>query len=107
MATMQAIPIPLALVVTITPVPGGDPRVEPNPVVLSRKANHAVEWQCSDPNADWSVEFDPNDRPFADHRFHRQSRHSGPVRGMPREKPYKYDVIVNGRRLDPDVVVNP
>jgi hypothetical protein len=107
MATVQAIPVPLALVVTITPVPGGDPIVAPDPVVLSRKANHAIEWRCSDPNAEWSIEFDRNDCPFTEHRYHGQNRHSGPVCVISREKPYKYDVIVNGRRLDPGVVVNP
>jgi hypothetical protein len=107
MATKQAITVPLPIVVTITPVPGGDPRVVPARVVLSRRENHAVEWQCTDPDAEWSVEFDENDCPFAEHRYHAQSRHSGPVRGEPRERPYKYDVVVNGRRLDPDVVVNP
>ena len=107
MATMKPTPAPVTQVVTITPIPGGDPNVSPNPVVLSRQANHAVEWRCTDPNAEWSVEFDENDTPFEEHHYHRQKFNSGPVRGMPRETPYKYDVVVNGRRLDPGVVVNP
>lgn len=107
MATTKPTPAPLTHVVTITPVPGGDPMVSPNPVVLSREANHAVEWQCSDPNAEWSVHFDEKDTPFEHHHYHRQKHHTGPVRGVSRETPYKYDVVVDGRRLDPDVVVNP
>jgi hypothetical protein len=105
MATSQ--PAPLALVVTITPVPGGDPNVEPMSFLLSKKSKDTVRFECKDPNAVWSVEFEPSDSPFGQHHFDKHTPDSGAVRGNATEKQYKYYVMVSGRRVDPDVVVNP
>jgi hypothetical protein len=105
MATSQ--PAPLAFLVTITPVPGGDPNVVPNSFLLSKKSKDTVRFECTEPNAVWSVEFDPSNCPFGQHHFDQLTPDSGPVRGNAAEKQYKYTVMVSGRRVDPGVVVNP
>jgi hypothetical protein len=105
MATSQ--PAPLAIVVKISPVPGGDPNVEPMSFGLSKKSKDTVLFECTDANAVWSVDFEPSDCPFGRPHFDKQTPDSGAVRGNAAEKQYKYHVMVSGRRVDPDVVVNP
>jgi hypothetical protein len=105
MATSQ--PAPLAFVVTITPVPGGDPNIEPMSFLLSKKSKDTVRFKCTDPNAVWFVDFDPSDCPFGQPHFDQRTPDTGAVRGNAGEKQYKYHVTVGGRRVDPDVVVNP
>lgn len=94
--------------VTIRPVPGGKPMVKPVRVKLSLAKHDTVEWHCTDPGAKWRVEFDPQKTPFEGHVFHPEKLKSGAIRVRPRKPAYyKYDVVVNGERLDPGVVVNP
>ncbi len=94
-----------SVVVNITP--GNPPKVDLDPVEVSKSRKDEVVWECEgDPN--FEVIFE-TDSPFNDDHFKKGKNQSGPAKGNAKEKPhvYKYTVTAGGGTLDPGTIVNP
>jgi hypothetical protein len=85
-------------------------RVEPELFAISKNNQEEVIWEASDPNLEFTVEFEKGDSPFHDSQFNKYFSASGLVRRSVLADPqrtYKYTVRVEGVRnaLDPTGVV--
>lgn len=93
------------ITVTITPVPGTGPIVDPDPSAVSKQRKDEIVWRCDeDPN--WKVDYG-EESPFGRTTFDRDHDCSGPARAGARERiPYKYSVTAGGGTTDPGTIVN-
>lgn len=94
----------------IISVVDGQIRVEPEPFAISKNNQEEVIWQASDPDLEFTVEFEKGDSPFHDSQFNKYFNVSGLVRRSVLADPqrtYKYTVRVEGVRnpLDPTGVI--
>ncbi len=85
--------------------PGPPITVTPPKQPVKKNNIDEVEWHCAT-NCDFSVDFDPNDSPFAGCHFDRTNNHSGPVKEDAGFREYKYNVRVGSDTLDPHIIVN-
>jgi hypothetical protein len=84
-------------------------RVEPDPFVISKSANHEVVWETNPPDVPFTVKFQP-DSPFHYPDF----THDQPCSGLVRRdvngdstRRYEYTVEAGGTTIDPGGIVNP
>jgi hypothetical protein len=77
----------------------GQIQVFPDPVAIT--LDDEIEWDSND--SDFVVHF-PNRKPFSSRLFHRRMRSGRPVVASG-GAPYKYEVIVHGDCIDPEVVI--
>ncbi|SRR5712692_3005102 len=98
-----------------SPPVGASMEVKPGRFQISMGNNEQVEWFCaSAASSGFTVEFDPNDCPFAQSKFVSPNAGpipSGPIKGslapLGKNHFYKYKVTVGGNVLDPEGQVDP
>jgi len=83
----------------------GYPRVEPDQVTVNRLEDERVVWQA-DKGVNFTICF-CEETPFESFHFHPCLPTSGSVRKAALGREYKYSVEVNGKLIDPKVVVYP
>lgn len=101
---------PATKVVTITP--GNPPSVSDESVTIHRSQNEQVRWECADCSSGFQVNF-ADGSPFEDPSFDTSKTKdkgraaSGRARANADLKQYKYSVTVDGKTLDPVLILQP
>lgn len=63
-----------------------------------------VTWTTSPSGADFTIDFD--ETPFEEGNQFGKKKNNGKVKKGAHKKPHKYTVTVNGRVIDPRIIVN-
>ena|SRR5947209_6627479 len=85
--------------------PGNLPSVDQDSVHISATQGDEVEWVCEPADKDFDVRFDQNS-PFEQNHYHRKNNRTGRVKADATGE-YKYSVTIDGKLLDPTVIVHP
>ena len=83
----------------------GYPRVDPDQIEINRLHDERVVWQA-DEGVTFTICFG-DETPFESFHFHPCMAASGSVRKGASGGEYKYCVEVNGKVIDPKIVVHP
>jgi hypothetical protein len=83
----------------------GMPTVDQDPIEIWSTNSESIQWIASPSNLQFTVCF-PTESPFSDRHFHDHRPDSGPISPGATGR-YKYTIEVNGRLLDPGVIVRP
>ena len=108
---MSAVPINqdpdcgLEKIVKVSLGKNGYPQIEPDEIAINRDRDEKVVWQAEE-GVNFTVCFE-RETPFESFHFHPCLPSSGSVRKGAQSKEYKYCVEVNGKVIDPKVVVWP
>lgn len=90
--------------ITVDIGPGGIPTIDQDPVIVNRDNYEEVEWVGPD-GQEYYVCF-VAESPFEQRHFHSRNRRSGLARDGATGR-YKYTVEVNGKILDPTIIIKP
>jgi hypothetical protein len=91
--------------INISVGPGGVPVVDQDPVVVNRDSGpYEIEWIGPD-GVEYTVCF-VAESPFDQRHFHRLNRRSGFAKTGATGR-YKYNVEIDGKILDPTIIIKP
>jgi plastocyanin len=96
---------PQRVTVRIQHNPGDTPSVDQDSVHISATEGDEVEWICDAPDKDFHVRFQ-QESPFEQNYYHRNNNRTGRVKSNATGT-YKYSVDIDGKILDPTVIVHP
>jgi hypothetical protein len=104
---MGALPSDLPVVIPVIVSVGQDgyPTVNKDAFELWSNRGDSIMWSPSPKDLEFHVCFE-TDTPFLSRHFHSSSGHSGPVKPSATGR-YKYCIEINGKILDPTVIVRP
>lgn len=96
---------PRKVTVHIRHNPGNAPSVDQDEAHISSTQGDEIEWICDAPGKDFHVRF--NDKsPFQQNHYHSKNNRTGRVKSDASGK-FKYSVEIDGKILDPTVIVHP
>ena len=99
-STTPATPGPHTITISYT---NGKIAVNPASITVDKRKKEHLQW-VSDGDFEFYICFE--DTPFNSYHYHRQNNASGEARDAASGK-FKYSVEVDGKTLDPDVIVRP
>ena len=96
---------PQRVTIKIKHNPGQPPSVDRDPVEIWATQGDEIEWVCDNPTKDFHVRFEGK-TPFNNSEYHSKNNRTGAVKTNATGR-YKYTVEIDGKKLDPDVIVHP
>lgn len=96
---------PQRITVKIKHNPGNAPSVDQDSVHVWATQGDEIEWVCDNPSKDFRVRFEDK-TPFNQSEYHSKNNRTGAVKTDAKGS-YKYSVEIDGKKLDPDVIVHP
>jgi len=96
---------PKRVTVKIRHNPGNAPSVDLDSVEIWGPQGDEVEWTCDAADKEFHVRFEGNS-PFEQNHYHSKNNRSGKVKPNASGR-YKYTVDIDGKILDPTVIVHP
>jgi hypothetical protein len=99
---------PVQIPINIIHQDGASPTVDRSSVVIDRGQggdNVEIVWSCNSTAKDFYICF-PSESPFQQRHFHRGNSRSGTIKADATGR-YKYSVEIDGRTLDPQIIIRP